>query len=75
MKNNFTAWEWIAIIFAVVVGYSIMVIFTGIGFLKIPTTPENMELRKQIIAMVNNISVGLLAICAGKILNNKNSDK
>lgn len=70
--KNFTAWEWIAIIFAIVVGYVIIIMFTGIVIFKIPTTTENKEIREQLLDMVNNISVGLLAITAGKILNNKN---
>jgi len=72
MKNPFTAWEWIAIIFAIVVGYVIIIMFSGIIFLKVPTTPQNEDLRKQLIEMVQNIAIGLMAITAGKILNGTN---
>jgi len=74
MKNPFTAWEWIAIIFAVVVGYVIIIMFTGIIFSKVPTTPQNEDIRKQLIEMVQNIAIGLMAITAGKILNSNKKD-
>jgi len=74
MKNPFTAWEWIAIIFAIVVGYVIIIIFTGIIFFNVPTTPQNEDLRKQLVEMVQNIAIGLMAITAGKILNSNKKD-
>lgn len=67
--KNFTSWEWICIIFAMVIGIVIIISFIAPIIMNVATNEVNIALRMKLLEWVENISSGLMAIAAGKILH------
>jgi hypothetical protein len=55
------------IILASAVGYTIVAYITGMFILNQPTTAANIQLRRDIISMVNNIQVSIVTIIMYKL--------
>jgi len=71
MKYN--VWELVIIIFSVTICMILLTNVIGIFLMKIPTNPDNKELRLKMADLVNTISSSVLTIVAMKFREiNKN---
>ena len=64
MKYN--AWELVIIIFSVTICMILLTNVIGVFVLKIPTNPDNKELRLKMADLLNTISSSILTIVAMK---------
>jgi hypothetical protein len=62
----------VLIILASAVAYTIIMYITGMFVLNQPTTEVNIQLRRDIIGMVNNIQVSIVTIIMYKLGERKN---
>jgi len=72
MKYN--AWELVIVIFSVTICMILLMNVIGIFLMKIPTNPDNKELRLKMADLLNTIASSVLTIVAMKFkdqINNK----
>lgn len=70
--KNWSVYDWIAFMLACTVCIVLIICFAAPALLKIPTNTENKELRGQLVDMLNNVVIAIIALIAFKM---KEKDK
>ncbi len=76
--KNWNVFEWVFFILSIAIAYIITFMVTAILMSKMPTTPENEEIRGQVIELISSIAAGIMAVIIykfGASSNNKNENK
>lgn len=64
--KNWPVYDWVLFMLGAAIAIDLIVCVAMPAIFKIPTTEENKEVRKELLGMLNNISIAIIAILALK---------
>ena len=74
MKNSYNIWELLCFIFGCTVCAILLVNVIGVFIMKIPTTPENTQIRASLVDLLKYIAGAVIGIASAKVVN-KNKEE